>query len=287
MASPLTRAVVVMAHDLCAPGGELILQASLEARLIPVDFWTRFFSWLAVLRVNYTVGQQYVLAITAGIPGLDAGGRAELLEILENAIACAIDKPTRHVLAETPAADDAPAGNPAILVDRLRAELNIFKSRECFNIGQPSSMPAPGNDAAIWSWSVQATNTPAPSASFRAALNTFLEKKASNLLPAPVPPVPATPFSTADADALVHFWRAIAKDQELAPVGTAALRALSVAVSQTVVERQFSVLSNLEVDNRLHGSVRYVRNLLILRCNGLYFDQYVAGRAQVLGTAEL
>ncbi len=66
-----------------------------------------------------------------------------------------------------------------------------------------------------------------------------------------------------------------------------ALRALSVAVSQTVVERQFSVLSNLEVDNRLHGSVRYFRNLLILRCNGPYFDQYAAGRAKVLGTAEL
>ncbi len=112
-------------------------------------------------------------------------------------------------------------------------------------------------------------------------------KKASNLLPAPVPPVPATPFSTADADALVHLWCAIAKDHVLAPVGTAALRALSVAVSQTVVERQFSVLSNQEVDNRLHGSVRYVRNLLILRCNGPYFDQYAAGRAKVLGTAEL
>jgi hypothetical protein len=77
---------------------------------------------------------------------------------------------------------------------------------------------------------------------------------------APVTPLPATPFSTADADALVQFWRTTAKDHVLAPVGMAALRALSVAVSQTVVERQFSVLSNLEVDNRLHGSGRYVHN---------------------------
>jgi hypothetical protein len=58
---------------------------------------------------------------------------------------------------------------------------------------------------------------------------------------------------------------------------------LFVAISQTVVKRQFRVLSILEVDNRLHGSVRCVCNLLIRRCNGPYFDQYVAGRAQVLG----
>jgi hypothetical protein len=73
----------------------------------------------------------------------------------------------------------------------------------------------------------------------------------------------------------------------LANVGEAALRALSVAVSQTVVERQLSVLSNLEIDNRLHGSIRYVRNMLMLRCNGPYFDEYAASRLTVLGPATL
>jgi hypothetical protein len=287
MSDPKSRAIVVIANELCEPADKLIKDASLEARLVPADFWTRFFAWITLLRSSYNVGQQYIDGITHVIPGVTPAIRAQLVDTLENAIACAIDKPTRHVLAETPAADDALPGDTLARADRLRSELSIFLSRECFNIGQPGVLPPRNNDAAIWSWAVKATNSLVPPAAFRSALNTFLEKKEANLLPLPVPPPPASPFTKANADALVAFWRGIAKDPVLAPVGEAALRALSVAVSQTVVERQFSVLSNLEIDNRLHGSIRYVRNMLMLRCNGPYFDEYAASRLTVVGPATL
>ena len=211
--------------------------------------------------------------------------RATLQELLENAIACAIEKPTRHLLANTPAVDDAPPGDAAATSDRLCKELELFNCRECFNIGQPGVLPARGDDDRIWSWSVQATSFPLPPRDFRTALEAFLEKKERGLLSVKIPAVPKSPFSSEDATALVTFWRAFAKDPLIAPVGKAALRALTVAVSQTVVERQLSVLSNLVVDNRLHGDERYVRSLLMLCCNGPFFDEYADGRIRVLGPA--
>jgi hypothetical protein len=50
-------------------------------------------------------------------------------------------------------------------------------------------------------------------------------------------------------------------------VGRAALSALSIPVSQIIVERSFSVLSNHEIQyNRLHAG-SYVVNMLMLAVN--------------------
>jgi hypothetical protein len=154
----------------------------------------------------------------------------QLLDTLENAIACAINKPTRRALAETPATDGTLPGDTATRPARLRGELGIYFSRECFNVGQPGVLLPRDNDAAIVSRFVKATDSPVPPAAFRATLSTFLEKKEANLLPLPVPPPFATPLTKINAEALVAFWRGIAKYPVLAPLGEAALRALSAGM---------------------------------------------------------
>jgi hypothetical protein len=287
MASAETRAIIVIANDLCSPAGPLICKASMEARLIPVDFWSTVFAWVAALRRNYDVVERYVDGVTKNIPGVTSDMRVRLQEEVQNAIACAMDKPTRHLLADNPAADDLPLEALRSNIDTLRHELAIFNCRECFNIGQPLSLPAADNSAAIWDWMTKATNKDPPPAEFRSAFELFLEKKERGTLPAQVPPPPQDPFSKSDAEALVKFWRTIKADASLRRVGEAALRALTVAYSQTVVERQFSVMSNLEIDNRLHAGPRYITNMLFLRCNGPFFDEYITARLAVLGTAGL
>ena len=95
----------------------------MEARLIPVDLWSRYFAWLSRLRANYSIAPRYIGGIVATIPGITPAMRATLQDLLENAIACAIKKPTRP---NTPAVDDAPPGDAAATADRLRKELRAF-----------------------------------------------------------------------------------------------------------------------------------------------------------------
>ena len=105
-------------------------------------------------------------------------------------------------------------------------------------------------------------------------LQRVLGRKKEGSLPSPVPSVSRQRSSSANADELLHFWRTVAADpSDIARLGDAAMRALSIPISQTVVERSFSVISNREIDNRLQAGYRYVSNMLMLACNRSYFTE--------------
>ena len=116
---------------------------------------------------------------------------------------------------------------------KVRTELEIYARRAWWNIGQPGVMPSPSDYRAVTTWEVRALGRDA-STSFKLAYHAFWGRREANTLPRRVPPPPAEPFSLADAKELLEFWRAIATGpSDSAPVGVAALRALTIPMSQT------------------------------------------------------
>ena len=99
-----------------------------------------------------------------------------------------------------------------------------------------------------------------------------------------VAPLDPTPENT---QSLAAFWAAVAANQSYAALGIAALRALAIPVSQTVVERAFSQLKNLATPNRLHAGRRYVLNLAMLNSNAPYYKMQTDKEIQLLGLPEL
>ena len=59
---------------------------------------------------------------------------------------------------------------------------------------------------------------------------------------------------------------------KLRPLAMIALGSLSIPISQTVVERAFSVMSNREADNRLLAGDLYFRTMMMLAVNRSYTE---------------
>lgn len=84
-------------------------------------------------------------------------------------------------------------------------------------------------------------------------------------------------------DGVVFWTRLHAQDENPVPLVTkAALRALCIVLSNTAAERSFSVLRNLEINNRVHAGARYARNMMMLNCNRSLLATMIAKRAKAL-----
>jgi hypothetical protein len=80
-----------------------------------------------------------------------------------------------------------------------------------------------------------------------------------------------------DNAAIVKFWIAASAhaDEDVARVGREACVACNIPLSQAVVERSFSVLTNRQRDNTLLAGPRYLRNLMMFSGNRRHlFDLY-------------
>ena len=279
MKDPVAKAAVRVGWELCRPAKRLLDDASKETRAVPMDYWESFARWSTMLQCAFENLDSF-LATSAHLDELHLSetDRAHLGTCTNRAIASAFDKTYRHL------AEDL---GGKVLNDKgkmvaLRGELEVYQRRACWNIGKPGTLPAPdGDDDAGKSWALRATGKPR-TFPFHFAYTTFWERMTAGTLPVPVPPPPATPSTPQDNRALLEFWRAVAADADIALVGREALRARSIPISQTTVERSFSVLSNRESDNRLLAGDRYVTTMLMLSCNRPYVDQMVAERAAVL-----
>ena len=205
----------------------------------------------------------YVSSLTLGIIDIDDTARTILIVNVGRGIAAAFDKTYKHL------GEDAKGLDTKWRAVKVRAELEIYQRRAAWNIGQVGTLPSPTSDG-IAAWEKRVIGT-VSTAEFFGAYCTFWKRKGNGTLPAPVPPPPSSPSTSADATALLAFWRAVAADDSMAAVGDAALRALSIPISQTVVKRSFSMLSNREIDSRLHAGNRYVISILMLACNRPYY----------------
>lgn len=76
------------------------------------------------------------------------------------------------------------------------------------------------------------------------------------------------------------FWQRLRGS--LPRVALAALQALSIPLSSTAAERSFSVLSNREIDNRLHANEAYVDMMLMLAGNRQHYTNMIAPRVRAL-----
>ena len=87
--------------------------------------------------------------------------------------------------------------------------------------------------------------------------------------------------------ALAAFWASVAAHPDFAVVGKAAIRALAISISQTMLVRAFSTLKNLATQNRLHAGERYLTNSLMLVCNRPYYKDRSNHELEMLGLADL
>jgi hypothetical protein len=277
------RVAVLVGWDLCLPAVRLLDATLKDIRSLPMDFWTHFDSWTTALRSFHGDATERVRGLATGVQ-IDADTLRQVAVNVTRGIAGAFDKTVRH-LAEDALCLDA-NGNAAV----ARAKLEIYQRRDCWNVGKPDTMPAP--DASDFgAWVKRATGQPATTA-FTIAYSHFWGSVTGGylkkLLPPPRPPEPlsekeAIAYANEYAAALVRLWRAAAADKDTAIVGKAALRALSIPISQAVVERSFSVLSNREIDNRLHAGDRYVVNMMMLAFNRPHYAVVSTQQAAVLG----
>ena len=98
-----------------------------------------------------------------------------------------------------------------------------------------------------------------------------------------MPPRPQSVFTIEYAERVLAYWRAVATVPSCAVLGKEALKALSIPISQAVVERSFSMLSAMSNENRLLAGASYVANIMILAGNYDYLWPQVQSRARVLG----
>jgi len=189
---------------------------------------------------------------------------------LENAVQVAIEKafkkPYKH-LAEDVSVRDAKGR-----MTKVRCELEIFQRRVQW---RTTALPAASSDHYA-AWATRALGK-APDLAFAHAYTRFHDDMEANELGLPVPAADAKPA------ALIQFWRAVKAKPEYSVVGKAALRALSIPVSQAVVERSFSQLTNREAPNRLKAGSKYVIDMMMLAVNRPYLPVLLAKAATLMG----
>lgn len=108
------------------------------------------------------------------------------------------------------------------------------------------------------------------------SLTRFNQLLSKGLLDITVPPRPRRGVLEDNA-AIVKFWIAASAhaDEDVARVGREACVACNIPLSQAVVERSFSVLTNRQRDNTLLAGPRYLRNLMMFSGNKRHlFDLY-------------
>jgi len=152
----------------------------------------------------------------------------------------------------------------------FRKILLIFRRREMWDITRPSTM-------------VNATNASSVIAaigrydsSFVTSYIRFRQLFDSGSLDIPAPP-PSRRGHPHDNEKIVDFWIAasIHEDADVRCVGEEACIACSFPLSEAVVERSFSNLTNHQRDNTLLAGTRYLRNLCMLTVNRPHlFDMY-------------
>jgi len=75
----------------------------------------------------------------------------------------------------------------------------------------------------------------------------------------------------------VRFWKAMYHAGNFPYLAAAAMRGLSLLVSNAQAERCFSVLKNRDVPNRRRGEARYARNILMLNANRAVVEKIAFG----------
>jgi hypothetical protein len=277
----LVRPKVLIARKLCEHAERLVKLTSCDIRSLPFSFSTWFHAWLDLLQIGESDVEEFITAAVGGTVPLTAAQRAAVAQATLLAISEARQRPFSHLFQSVPAQTAARG------IERVREILGVYQRRECFAI---EALPVSDDPAAVTICARRALGRSILTVpGFQGAFSAFHTALRDKTLPAGIPlppmqPVAALPdhndyddYGVAPLDptpeytqSLAAFWAAVAANQSYAALGMAALRALAIPVSQTVVERAFSQLKNLATPNRLHAGRRYVLNLAMLNSNEPY-----------------
>ncbi len=183
----------------------------------------------------------------------------------------------------------------------VRVMLRLYERRARFGVSRQGVLPDPSDADGFRTWAAAALGS-APLHEINEAYAAWWAARQTGTLGiAPPPPLPApgtasvSAGSSAEAAAaadnncldVLKYWRAVAAVPRFRALGMAALRALSIPISQAPVERSFSILNHLSNENRLHADSEYIQHLLMITVNKPYHQQVVRERAAALNLPAL
>lgn len=271
------QAAVVMGWELCQAAGKLLPESQKHARLTAMDFWTRFDHWKSDLQLIFDdLDKSVAASLHKANLKLDKTTLKQITTNTNVAISEAFQKPFMHLAA--PIEGSGVSGRRKA----ARAALAIYQRRACWNVGKPGVMPNFEDSDAFKLWAATAFGHGlAPDV--RRAYIAWWNAKEAGTPPLPVPPRPHSEFTPQDAESVLAHWHTVATDPDCAALAKEALKALSIPISQAVVERSFSLLSALSTDSRLLAGPTYVSNMMMLATNFQFFWPLAQSRARILG----
>lgn len=260
MPARMSRAKAWIALQLTMVGADIVRLAESSARNLPPDMTARLRAWLDSLVYAYNNAMAFVDGELRRI-SVEASPteRAELVRMTQVAVENA-DKKVRSHLQDTSKKFDF-----ALLEPYERRDRFVAPSMRDFRM----PITTPSTLQLMLGQYVDLTLIAECS-----ALNAALEAWEERVLP------------TEHANDPVAFWLAM-RERTIAPrITAAALRALSVVLSNTAAERTFSILRNFEGSNRLHAGHAYVRKMLMSSHNrDEVHDVYAARAAELTGAS--
>lgn len=241
MTSRYMKAAAWLTFVLTRLGRDVIVAAESTVRTLPADMHLRIKRWLDLIVFAHDNTEMFIEAELATV-GIELTA-AEIATLNTNVVwACqwADDKVKKHIQ------DPKTAGF---------ALLKPFLRRHMWAVDNMRSFRLPLDDAE----SLQAH--------FEAPINSVILQQCSEYNEAAAT-WRASDLPVEHALDCVAFWAAMLRRKQFPLISTAAVRALTVGYSNIVAERSFSSMRNLEVNNRLTAKAAYLRNYLLLKCNG-------------------
>jgi hypothetical protein len=241
------HARVQIAIALTADAAALIRKSSANARALQDDFWDEFSAWHTGVLADWHANTADRLKGIGVYRRLSAATRTVLIERVEYAVEQADQKASDHL--KDPDADVQEGSSIAHLLSvyRERAEwASATKARFA------SATLLPGSERVAMLG--------------RGALPGFAREYAA--FHTAIQRGDGLPMQLAERPA--EFWKTMFESKLFPIVSHQAVRVLSRPISSIAAERSFSVMGNVEIDNRLLADELYVKTLLMLSFNRGY-----------------
>jgi hypothetical protein len=295
MASAATHASVAIAHTLLQPFQPVLDLTQASVRTVRLDFWTVYDQVEGILREFYARRDDSITATlkSAKVAKLTVAELNALRLQLDKAIQLAVQKPFAHLT-------DQIYTESGRKLDTIKSRMLILDAPRGFDLTEPGALPDPrdASDAgqkALKKWRDEtlAAATHVNPVSYVVSYRSFYDEYTSGRLLARLrianpalaqPALRVGAFNQDHGRLLRSFWIAASTDTDAncALIASVALRALSIPLSQALVERSFSILSNREIANRLLAGSEYLINNNMLAINRPYLYRLANGRAEAL-----